>query len=260
MRQSPALTLVSRWLICVTLAWLGQAAQAAVTCPALFNRDSEDNTYYALVFLGAASEQRADRLVSQVTPMLSDIARKLSERSGSKNRLRLKLIACQQGVGEDDFSRAEMKRFLNYKVVAVFWKNTEGDKPGLVQLAVPVYLRGDPPLRSDMEVVTLYASKAADPVDGWIEVFSQDAGFYKPFVAMGLATVYQQENDFKQAWAALCDSRIGLTLLARDALRPKRELLDKNITEQLAALMDDLALAARKVGIQALPACTVPAL
>ena len=251
--------MTSRFVWWAVLALLCSAAQA-VQCPPLFDREGATNTYYALVFIDSASDpQERDRLVSQVTPMFSDIARKLSERSGSKKRLRLELIACQHRVGSGDFAVEEMKRYLNYKVVAVFWKEQEGDKPGLVQLAVPVYLRLDSAARRDVEVVTLYAGKSANPVDSWIEVFGQDAAFYKPFVAMGLATVYQGASDYKQAWIALCDSRIGLASLSRTALRPKREVLDGAITEQLVGLMKELELAAGKAGLPALPPCTVPA-
>jgi len=244
---------------CAALCLACSVTQAKVQCPSLWDRDGSPSTYYALVFLDLAANQKRDQLVSQVTPLLTDVARRLSERSGSKKRLKIELVVCQHRVGSTDFAVEELRRFLDAKVVAVFWKDQEGDKQGLVQLAVPVFLRNITAARRDVEVVTLYDAKSRDPVDSWIEVFAQDAAFYKPFVAMGLATVYQDESDYKQAWMALCDSRVGLALLARSTLRPQRDALEREIVAQLVVLMKDLEMAARKPGSSTLPPCAVPA-
>lgn len=234
------------------------AVRAQVNCPPLFLQVGAPNTYYALVFVDPAAPQEQDRLMSQVTPMLSDIARKLSERAGAKRRLRLELIACEHRIGNNDFGVEEMRNFLNFKVVAVFWKAREDGRDGLVQLAVPVYLRSDGAARRDVEVVTVYPALSSHPVDSWIEVFGQDPPPFRPFVSMGLATVYQRESDYKAAWMALCDSRIALASLAQSTLRPSRERLDSDIAAQLVALMKDLEQAARKAGITTLPPCTAP--
>src|SRR5205085_3310649 len=111
----------------------------------------------------------------------------------------------------------------------------------------------------DVEVVTIYAAHSANPVDGWIEVLGQDASIYKPFVTMGLATVYQRETDYRSAWVALCQSRIGLATLGSDTLRrPKRERLDIEISAQLVDLMNELEVSARRTGVRALPPCAMP--
>jgi hypothetical protein len=243
-------------LLCSLL--LPAAARAQVQCPPLFLLDGEANTYYALVFVDRAASQEQDRLMSQVTPILSDVARKLSERSGAKRRLRLELIACEHSIGNNDFRVEEMRKFLSFKVVAVFWKARENNQDGLVQLAVPVYLRSDGAARRDVEVVTVYPAQSGQPVDSWIEVFGQDPPPFRPFVSMGLAAVYQAEKDYKAAWMALCDSRIALASLAQSTLRPPRERLDSDIAAQLVALMKDLEQAARKAGIAALPPCIAP--
>jgi len=247
------------WLLCCLLCGcvLPAAVRAQVKCPPLFLQEGSPNTYYALVFVDPAAPQEQDRLMSQVTPLLNDIARKLSERAGAKRRLRIELIACEHHIGNRDFGVEEMRSFLNFKVVAVFWKGQENGKPGLVQLAVPVYVRSDGAARRDVEVVTIYPAQSSHPVDSWIEVFGQDPRLYRPFVSMGLATVYQRESDYKAAWVALCDSRIGLASLATSTLRPSREQLDADIAAQLLALMKDVEQAARRAGIATLPPCTV---
>lgn len=242
------------WILALVCA----LAHGKVQCPSLFLQEGAPGTYYALVFLDTASEQERDRLMSQVTPLLSDIARKLGDRAGTKKRLRVELIACEHHVGNADFAIEEMRDFLNYKVVAVFWKGQEGDKLGLVQLAVPVYLRSDSASRREVEVVTLYASKATNPVDSWIEVFGQDPSIYGPFVEMGLATVYQRNNEYMPAWVALCKSRTGLASLAQSALRPKREAFDSEIAAQIVVMMKDLEISARKAGVTSLPPCGGP--
>ncbi len=243
-------------------------AQARVQCPRLFELEGNENTYYALVFLDPSSKQEADRkqefdrLNTRVSPLLNDIPRKLAAISGSKKRLRIELVACEYRVGSSDFSIEEMKEWLGYRVVAVFWKSQEGDKPGLVQLAVPVYLRSDGATRQEAEVVTLYAAKAADPIEAWTEVLGQDNALYKPFVMMGLATVYQQDSgnykpEYTTASMALCDSRNGLVSLAVNTLRPKPKDLDNDIAAPLDALMKDLEKAARLAGNSPLPPCQV---
>jgi len=198
-----------------------------------------------------SSEQERDRLINQVSPMLNDIARNFSMRSGAK-RLRVDLIACDYRVGAADFSPEEMKQYLGYKVIAVFWKGTESDgQPGLVQLAIPVYMHVDGASRRDVEVVTIYSAPS------WIEVLGQDASIYKPFVTMGLATVYEREKQDWIAWQALCDSRVGLATLASDSLRrPKRELLDSEITGRLAEQMKQLEQRARPAAPW--PGCAKP--
>lgn len=256
------MTARQRWwcLLCSLLCgWaIPTASYAQVNCPPLFLQVGSPNTYYALVFVDPTDSQEQARLMSQVTPLLNDIARKLSERAGAKRRIRLELIACEHHIGNLDFGIEEMRNFLNFKVVAVFWKGQENGKPGLVQLAVPVYLRSDGAVRRDVEVVTVYPARASHPVDSWIEVFGQDPPPYRPFVSMGLATVYQRESDYKAAWIALCDSRIGLASLAQSTLRPTREQLDADIAAQLLALMKDLEQAGHKAGIAKLPPCIVP--
>lgn len=237
---------------------LPAVAWAQANCPPLFLQVGSPNTYYALVFVDPAAPQEQDRLMSQVTPLLNDIARSVSSRAGAR-RLQLELIACEHHIGSGDFAIEEMRNFLNFKVVAVFWKGQENGKPGLVQLAVPVYLRSDGAARRDVEVVTIYPAQSSHPVDSWIEVFvGQGRPLYSPFVAMGLATVYQRASDYKAAWTALCDSRIGLASLGQSTLRPSRERLDADIAAQLVALMKDLEQAARKAGIATLPPCAVP--
>jgi hypothetical protein len=251
-----------------SLGLICAVAQARVSCPPLFQLEGNENTYYVLVFLDPSSKQEPypkqelDRLKTRVSPLLNDIPRKLAANSGSKRRVRIELVACEYQVGSGDFSIEEMKEWLGYRVVSVFWKSREGDKPGLVQLAVPVYLRSDGATRREAEVVTLYAGKAADPIDAWTEVLGQDSALYKPFVMMGLAKVYQQESgnykpEYKTASMALCDSRNGLVSLAANTLHPKPEDLDNDITAPLIALMKDLEHAARLAGISPLPACPV---
>ena len=256
-----AMTGWQHWLAALCLVC--SAAQAKVQCPPLFNQEGSSNTYYARVFLDQTSEQDRDHLKSVVDPLLHDIVRDLNKDSTDK-KLDLKLIACAYHVGSSDFSVDEMKDYLGYKVVAVFWKSQEDNRPGLVQLAVPVYLRSDGASRRDVEVVTLYAGKAVDPIESWIEVFVNETALYKPFVTMGLATVYQQAGKdykpaYRAAWRALCDSRIGLAALAPSTLRPKPEVLAKEIAAQLLDLMVELEQGAKKAGISLPSSCTVPA-
>ncbi len=248
------------WLTALLMGLTCSVAQATVQCPQLFTEVGAPNLYYALVFVDPSSPQERDRLVGQVSPLLSDIARKLGDRSGSKKRLQLELIACEHQVSSNDFKLDEMRDFLNYKVIAVFWKGLEDGQPGLVQLAVPIYLRVEGASRRDAEVVTVYAGRSPNPVDSWIEVLGGDASIYKPFVAMGLATVYQRESEYKTAWLALCESRVGLATLASDTLRrPRRERLDTEIAAQIVGLMKELEQAANRAGVKTLPPCTIPA-
>ena len=234
------------------------ASHADVRCPALFNLDGEQDTYYALVFLDTASEQDRDRLSSEISPLLTSVARNLAAKSGAKRTIKVELVVCEHHLSSRDFSHDEMREYLKYKVLAVFWKSQEGVRHGLVQLAIPAYMHNPSALRREIEIVTLYDDKADESADGWIEVFNQSAAPYKPFVALGLATVYQSTQDYVSALTALCYGRASLSALALSALRPKPDAFDSAITPELKNLASDLEAAARRAGVKTIPPCALP--
>jgi hypothetical protein len=245
------------WAFLLLMA-ISMASHADVRCPALFKLDGEKNTYYALVFLDAASEQDRDRLSSEISPLLTSVSRNLATKSGAKRIIKVELVVCEHHLSSKDFSHDEMREYLQYKVLAVFWKSQEGLRHGLAQLAIPAYLHNPSALRREIEVVTLYDDKADESADSWIEAFNQDTAPYKPFVAMGLATVYQSAQDYVSALAALCVGRTSLTALAPNALRPRPDAFDSAITPELKSLTSDLEAAAKRAGIKTIPPCALP--
>lgn len=249
----------STWHWFIALFCMCATAQAKVQCPLLFLQEGAPNTYYALVFVDEKmSEEDRDRLRNQVNPKLNDIERDLSRRVKSTRRIRLELIPCPHRLGGSDLNPEEMKQFLGFKVVAVFWKEQEGDKPGLVQLAIPVYTRTEGAARRDAEVVTLYPAVASTEIENWIQALVLDSAIYRPFVTMGLATVYQRSGDWLLAATALCDSRLGLAALASTpTLRPNRLLLEREIDAPLGGLIKQMEQTAQSSGHPPWPACTV---
>ena len=242
----------------VLLMASSMASHADVRCPALFNLDGEKDTYYALVFLDAASEQDRDRLSSEISPLLTSVSRNLGTKSGAKRIIKVELVVCEHHLSSKDFSHDEIREYMQYKVLAVFWRSQEGLHHGLVQLAIPAYLHNPSALRREIEVVTPYDNKADESADSWIEVFNQADSPYKPFVAMGLVTVYQSAQDYVSALTALCYGRASLTTLASNALRPKPDDFASAITPELKSLASDLEAAARHAGIKTIPPCALP--
>jgi hypothetical protein len=249
-----------RWIakLCA-LACLVGSARAGVQCGELFMEKGEPDLYYALVFVEPASKQERDRLRSQVDPKLADIERELYKRVPAKRRIQLKLLACEYQLGSDDLAPKEMKKFVDSNVIAVFWKTQEGDKPGLVQLAMPIYTSRSSVLRHDVEVVWQYPAQAANAIDAWIEALGQDNAIYRPFVAMGLATIYGAEEDWRPALVALCDSRVRLSTLATSSLRPARDAFETSIATPMGDLMKAVEHKARAAGLAEPPPCSVPA-
>lgn len=230
-------------------------AHADIACNAVvYNRPAAADTYYVLVLMdpfsttdASARTQQYNRLVSRVKPNLMTILRKLSDPPPAKQR-RLQLLLCEHQLRYDDLGREEIRKLFNAKVIAIFWKVKEVDQTELVQLAVPVFLKSPGAERENVEVAVLYGGKSDNTIESWIEALSEgNMALYRPFVAMGLASVYQREKDFKLAINALCDSHGGLLSLASNTLRPKGETLNKDIVAPLRGAINEV----RQAGLQA---------
>lgn len=253
--------LLTRW-VGMAMCLIAAQAQAKIECAALFNREGHADTYYVLALIDpsdaktpARREQDRERLASTFTPQLNTLARRMHDGASSR-RLRLELVVCEHLVRSVDLARDEVRELAGAKVVAVLWKGQEGDKPVLINLAVPIFLRSSGAIRQDAEVATLYVSKAMNTVDGWIETLTQNSGeLYRPFVSMGLASVYQRLNELTPAWRGYCDSRSSLATLAHSALRPPREMLEADIATPLAQAMKELELSSKQLNRPPLPGC-----
>lgn len=251
------------------LAW-GAVAEARLNCNFRDSDEIDRNTYLMMVIVepvalrdASRSDQARERLRSTFRGHVRDLSRQLHQRAGANGpRLSLELVACEHVVDGDDLGPSEMRELAGAKVVAVLWRGQEGGKPGLMQLAVPIYLRaGGDAGRSEYEVVTAYQSNAGNPIERWREILAwNDGELYRPFVSMGLAVAYRREKALVPAWLALCDSRSGLEGLSHGTmLRPKAAEFAQAIEQPLAQEMAMLEQEARQAGRQAMPPCKLAA-